>query len=155
PPATRRAMRQETPELYASSFLSLELRQDFSGMLIDFGRRGSRRARRVRQLHRDAGAAIVVALDQHLAGGDVRWGEGLGHVVDRSGGHAVAHQGGAELLDRRAGQDALDLVAESVAVLQPLRIGREARVACELGLADLRAEAAELAVIDDAQKQLA
>jgi hypothetical protein len=76
-------------------------------------------------------------------------------VFTAPAGHAASHQVMAEILDLEAGQRALDLGAQHGGILQACGVRAEARIFQQILALHLPAEAAKLAVVDDAEKELA
>src|SRR5258708_5302603 len=124
-------------------------------MLAEARRSRSGLAWRLRKFHRNAGCTVALAFDQHLAMRHVRLRECLRHRVDGAGGDAGWHQMVAEFVGFETGQRAFELCAKCGDMLEPIGIAAETRIPEQIVASNLLAEAAKLAIIDDAKKDLA
>src|SRR5213075_696330 len=95
------------------------------------------------------------AFDQHVAVGDMGLRERLRHGVDGTRGNASLHQFAAKSLRFEAGKRTLQLRAKRCDVTEPIGVGPKARIIQQVAASHLLAEAAKLAVIEDAEKYFA
>ncbi len=136
------------------SLIEAGFRQYFVDMFAEARRPPSRAAGRLRKFYGNAGRAVAFALDQHVAVRHMRLRERLRHIVDGPRRHARAHQIAAEIVGLEAGQRALEFGAKGGDMFQPVGVGAETRIVEQILARHLLAETAELAVVENTQKNL-
>lgn len=129
-------------------------------MLAEGGWRGANARLRLGELdgrvdELDGPAALVLDLDDHVAGLGVLEVEGVMDVVDGGVGHAGALEDGDPLLGRLLLGDGLDVALELDAVGDAVGVGLELGVVLPLGRAEAVAEDAEEAVVAAAKENVA